>query len=70
MNEIRLLSTSDFDPLARIFADAYPGLKIVSDEDRQRLKQRVLQLHEEEPTAHFHGLFRQGQLLGIMCFYS
>jgi predicted acetyltransferase len=70
MSEIRILSSNDFDALARIFADAYPGLKIISDEDRQRFKQRILKLHEEEPAVHFHGLFRSGQLLGIMGFYD
>jgi predicted acetyltransferase len=70
MSEIRILSPSDFDTLPRIFADAYPGIKVVSEEDRQRLKQRALKLHMEEPTTHFHGLFRHGKLLGIMCFYD
>jgi predicted acetyltransferase len=70
MSEIRILEPSDFDALPRIFADAYPGIKIVSEEDRQRLKQRALKLHMEEPTAHFHGLFRHGELLGTMCFYD
>lgn len=70
MSEIRLLSAKDFDALARIFADAYPGIKIVSAEDRERFRDRILEFHVEEPTARFHGLFRDGQLLGIMCFYD
>lgn len=70
MSEVRILEPEDFDTLVRIFGDAYPGLKIVSDEDRQRLKERALKLHEEEPTAQFHGLFRDGQLLGMMCLYD
>jgi predicted acetyltransferase len=70
MTEIRILATDDFDAAARIFGDAYPGIKIVSEEDRQRFKQRALKLHQEAPEAHFHGLFRDGQLLGIMCLYD
>ena len=70
MSEIRILSANDFDAFARIFADAYPGLKIISSEERQSFKQRVLKLHEEEPAVHFHGLFREGQLLGIMGLYD
>ena len=57
MSEIRILSAGDFDALVQVFADAYPGLKIVSSEDRLRFKQRALKLHEEQPTAHFHGLW-------------
>ncbi|MGD2205874.1 MAG: GNAT family N-acetyltransferase [Anaerolineae bacterium] len=67
MSEIRILSPEDFDALVHIFVNAYPGLKI---EDRARFKERVLKLHQEEPTANFYGLFRNGQLLGIMCLYG
>jgi predicted acetyltransferase len=70
MTEIRALSSEDFDPAARIFADAYPGSKIVTEEDRKRFSERALKLHEQEPTAQFHGLFSDGQLLGMMCFYD
>jgi len=70
MTEIRALSPEDFDPAARIFADAYPGFKIATEEDRKRFSERALKLHEEEPTAQFHGLFRDGQLQGMMCFYD
>lgn len=70
MSEIRILSPEDFDAVAQIFADAYPGLGIVSSEDRERFKQRALKLHEQEPAAHFHGLFRGNKLLGIMCLYE
>ncbi len=70
MTDIRILTSDDFDGAARIFGDAYPGIQIISEEDRLRFKQRALKLHQEEPTAHFHGLFRDGQLLGIMCLYD
>jgi predicted acetyltransferase len=70
MSEIRILTIDDFDAAARIFGDAYPGIKIVSDEDRQRFKQRALKLHEDQQEARFYGLFRNGQLLGIMRLYD
>ena len=70
MTEIRALSPEDFGPAARIFADAYPGFKIATEEERKRFSERALKLHEEEPTAQFHGLFRHGQLQGMMCFYD
>lgn len=70
MNEVRILTTGDFHALVSIFADAYPGLKIVSHSERDRLRQQLLKLHEEEATAHFHGLFRDRQLLGTMCLYD
>jgi predicted acetyltransferase len=70
MIETRPLSPKDFDAAARIFGDAYPGIKIASEEERKRFSERALKLHEEEPTAHFHGLFRDGELQGMMCFYD
>nr|NIV36534.1 GNAT family N-acetyltransferase [Anaerolineae bacterium] len=70
MLETRELSPEDFDAAARIFGDAYPGFKIASEEERKRFSERARKLHKEEPTAHFHGLFRDGELLGMMCFYD
>lgn len=70
MTEIRPLSPDDFDSAARIFGDAYPGFKIASEEERKRFSERARKLQEEEPTVQFHGLFRDGQLQGMMCFYD
>ena len=70
MIETRALSPEDFGPAARIFGDAYPGFKIATEEERKRFSERAQKLHEEEPTAHFHGLLRDGKLQGMMCFYD
>ena len=70
MIETRALAPEDFDAAAYIFGDAYPGIKISSEEDRKRFSERALKLHQEEPTVCFHGLFRDGELQGIMCFYD
>ncbi|MGC9335847.1 MAG: GNAT family N-acetyltransferase [Anaerolineae bacterium] len=70
MSEIRRLSAQDFDRLAHIFATAYPGAKILSEADKARFKERALQIHQEDPAAAFYGLFRDGELLGIMCLYD
>jgi predicted acetyltransferase len=70
MSEIRALTPDEFEPLARIFAEAYPGFKITTEEERKQFAERALKLHEEDPTAQFHGLFRDGELQGIMCFYD
>jgi predicted acetyltransferase len=70
VNDIRMLQPGDFDALAPIFAEAYPGINIVSEEDRQRFRDRALKFHQEDPTAAFYGLFRDGELLGIMCYYD
>lgn len=70
MTDIRLLSSRDFDAMAHIWSTAYPGAKIVSEQDRERFRERALRLHSEDPTANFYGLFLDDQLLGIMCLYD
>jgi len=64
------MSTEDFDTFVQIFANAYPGIKITSAEEKKHLKERMLELHEKEPTAHLYGLFRAEKLLGGMCIYD
>lgn len=66
MSEIRVLSTEDFDAFIDITINAYPGMQVVSEEKKERYKQRVLKVHEEDPTVLFYGLFREGRLLGGM----
>jgi predicted acetyltransferase len=70
MSEIRILSAADFEAVARIWSAAYPGAKIISEEERKRFQERVLRLHEEDPTVNFYGLLRDGHLLGITCLYD
>lgn len=70
MSDIKRLSAQHFDTLTHIWSTAYPGAKISTEEERERFKERALRLHEEDPTANFYGLFRDGRLLGIMCLYD
>jgi predicted acetyltransferase len=66
MGEVRRFTEADFDDFATILANAYPGMRIVSAEDRARVKERFLQTHNQDPLADYHGLFRDGKLLGGM----
>jgi predicted acetyltransferase len=70
VSEIKTLQATDFSAVSRIWSAAYPGAKIVSEEDRERFRERALHLHEEDPTISFYGLFRDGQMLGLMCLYD
>jgi predicted acetyltransferase len=66
MRQIRPLATeSEFEAFAWIASNAYPGMKLVSDEDRQRLIQRVMAQQEASNTS-VHGLFEGDRLLGGM----
>jgi predicted acetyltransferase len=66
MRQIRKLTdAADFAAMVAISADAYPGIKIVTEEDRQRLRQRLITT-SEDPTVEFYGLFDDQQLRGGM----
>ncbi len=66
MSEIRRLVEADFEPLVQIIANAYPGMKIVTPEDKERQRQNQLRVHNEDPLTDFYGLYRDGQLVGVM----
>jgi predicted acetyltransferase len=66
VSEIRALSTEDFDAFIDVTVNAYPGMKVVSEEKKEQYKQRMLKVHEEDPTVLFYGLFREGRLMGGM----
>jgi predicted acetyltransferase len=69
VGEIRKLAERDFADVVQVFANAYPGMKLVTDEDMRRARCRLLELHDE-PTAEFYGYTRGGELLGIMCLHD
>jgi predicted acetyltransferase len=70
VSEIRVLCDTDFSALSRIWSMAYPGAKIITEEERERFREGALRLHKEDPTTTFYGLFRDGHLQGIMCLYD
>ncbi|MBU0491603.1 MAG: GNAT family N-acetyltransferase [Chloroflexi bacterium] len=71
MDEIRPFVTDDLDPFIAILANAYPGWDgVASEEGRERTRKHLLRLHEEVPTKHFHGLFRDDCLLGGMLLHD
>ena len=72
MSEIRVLSVEDFDAFVNILVNAYPGWKIAprDKEAKERVKQRFLKAHQEEPMITAYGLFRDGGLQGGMLFHD
>jgi predicted acetyltransferase len=70
VSEIRILAEGEFAAFCDILADAFPGWKISSPEEKERVRQRLFQIHKEEPTATMYGLFREGELQGGMRFHD
>ncbi len=70
MSVIQRLPEQDFDRFVAIVANAYPGFKIVTEEDRQRVKQRLLRTQAQDSTTGYYGLYREGQLVGGMRWHD
>lgn len=70
MSEIRPLVAHEFGAFVDIFVDAYPGWSIPTPEEKERLRGRLLRMHEEDPQRTAYGLFREGKLLGGMFLYD
>lgn len=65
MSIIRPLHESEFDALVDIMATAYPSMKIVTPEDKQKTKERFLTTNQDS-TINFYGLFRDEKMVGVM----
>src|SRR4051812_31830877 len=66
MRQMRQLTTeADFANYAMIGSRAYPGSKVITEEDRQKLKRHLI-TQSEDPTAEFYGLFDDQHMLGAM----
>src|SRR5262245_22180886 len=65
-NVRKLVSEADFAAFATIGANAYPGIKISSEEDRQKFAQRMMARTSDDPAVDFDGLFEDERLLGGM----
>lgn len=66
MNEIRRLQETEFDALVEILGNAYPAFRSTQPEEREKKKARLLEAHDEDPLTDFYGLFRAGELRGVM----
>jgi predicted acetyltransferase len=69
MSQVRELSEADLDDFIAILANTYPTFQLNTEEDRQRMKQRLL-ARMAEPTNHLYGLYREGKLLGGMLLFD
>lgn len=70
MSHVRPIPEEHVKDFITIVANAYPGLNLTTEEDRQKFEQRLTKMLEEEETAHLYGLYREGILLGGMILHD
>ncbi len=66
MSVIRKLKDVDFKAWVDISTNAYPGFKVNTPEEKQKMEERLIKLQNEEPTLDFYGVFRDENLVGGM----
>lgn len=69
MRNIRLIKREEFVDFLRIVTQAYPGFMKTDEEFQEKMRQQFIKTQEEDPSAHFYGLFEEDKLLGGMKIY-
>jgi predicted acetyltransferase len=69
MSEIKLIPSENLDGFIDIFADAYPGAKVHTQADKDKLCERLKEQHAD-PRISVYGLYREGKLLGGMRLFD
>ena len=69
MREIRELTGQELAQYVDISANAYPGMKINTAEDKAHFLERVSKI-AQDPGIHFYGLFADGEVQGVMRFHD
>jgi predicted acetyltransferase len=70
MNTIKKIALKDMKTWVDIICNAYPGMKVVGDKEKQGVKQRLWKLEKGSPDINMYGLYRKGQLLGGMRLFD
>ena len=69
MRTIREIHEDELDELIRITVEAFPGMKVESRADRDRMRERLAKVMNE-PIVHFFGVFEGAAMLGVMRCYD
>lgn len=69
MRSIREVRDSELDELARITIEAFPGMKVDSQEARDRMLARLAKV-KKESIVHFFAVFEEGRMIGVMRCYD
>lgn len=69
MRTIREVREDELDEFARITVEAFPGMKIDSQEARDRMVERLAKVMKE-PIVHFFGVYDDDDMVGVMRCYD
>lgn len=69
MRAIREVREDELNEFARITIEAFPGMKVESQEARDRMVERLAKVMKE-PIVHFFGVYDDGDMVGVMRCYD
>lgn len=69
MRTIREVHESELGEFMRITTEAFPGMKVVTPEEQDRLLERLKKVRQE-PIVHFFAVWEDQQMVGVMRFYD
>lgn len=69
MRTIREVEESELPEFIRITTEAFPGMKVVSQEDRDQMRERLLKVREQ-PIVHFFAVYEGARMVGVMRCYD
>lgn len=70
MRTIRKLTRRDLDAMIDVVSNAYPGMKVVSEAEKNRVKERLWEIERIDPEIHLYGLFQNKALHGVMRLFD
>ncbi len=69
MRTIREVREDELDEFARITIEAFPGMKVDTQDARERMIERMAKVMKE-PIVHFFGVYDDERLVGVMRCYD
>ena len=68
-NTIRKIPLRDLDDFISIISNAYPAFGVTSDQERKKMRQRLVMVSKDPTIAHY-GVYRNRKLVGGMRTYD
>jgi len=70
MSQIKKIPRKDMDRWTEIVCNAYPGMRVVSEEDKRNMRDRLWTVEKEDPDINMYALYRKGVMVGGMRLFD
>ncbi|WP_221567405.1 enhanced intracellular survival protein Eis [Alkalihalobacillus sp. TS-13] len=68
--EIKKIPVEDIAQFISIVSRAYPGMKLVTEDDLEKTTDRFIDIQENDDSASLYGAYQSGKLVGGMQFHD